>query len=120
MGSSKRSNRRSQAELPPMPNFSSARPTSKPEAPVSAMNALIPLWPRSGSTAAKMRQRSASRALEMNRLSPSMRQPPPARCALVWRAAASEPADGSLSAKQPSFSPLASARRVSFFWASLP
>ena len=50
-----------------------------------------------------------------------MTQPSPVlRTAVVFCAAASEPASGSVSPKQPSFSPLAKGTRKSFFCSSVP
>ncbi len=74
----------------------------------------------SGFVIAKSRQTSAAWPHVMKTFCPEMRYAPPSRTARVFWLAASEPASGSVRAKQPSFSPRASGWRKRFFWSSFP
>ena len=74
----------------------------------------------SGFVIAKRRQTSAACPHVMKTFCPEMRYEPPSRTARVFWLAASEPASGSVKAKQPSFSPRASGWRKRFFWSSFP
>ena len=74
----------------------------------------------SGFVMAKRRQTSAAWPQVMNTFWPEIRYASPSRTARVFWLPASDPASGSVSAKQPSFSPRASGVRNLFFWSSLP
>ncbi len=74
----------------------------------------------SGSVWAKTSASLATLPSEMNILAPLMRQPPSIFTARVRWSAASEPAPGSVSPKQPNHSPLHSRGRYARFCSSVP
>ena len=84
------------------------------------MKALIPLWPASGSVFATTSWWSATVAYEIQFFWPLRTYVSPSRRACVRMAATSEPAPGSVSPKQASFSPFACGTRYFCFCSSVP
>ena len=95
-----------------MPIFSSVRVTVNPGtwSPLaslrSTMNSVMPSWPASGSVLATRRMKSARAPLVMKVFEPLMTYSSPSRRAVVRMPATSEPAPGSVIARQAIFSPL--------------
>ena len=94
-----------------MPSLFSVSCVDTPFQPRSTMNALIPLWPASGSVFATTSWWSATDAYEIQFFWPLRTYVSPSRRACVRMAATSEPAPGSVSPKQASFSPFACGTR---------
>ena len=94
--------------LPRIPSLSSGAPQRTPLVFIGRMNAVMPLWPAARSFIVNSTQTSATGPLVIQFLVPLITQPSPSRTAMVFCAAASLPASGSLSAKQPSSLPCAS------------
>ena len=94
--------------LPRMPSLSSGVPVRTPLVFIGRMNAVMPLWPAALSFIVNSTQTSATGPFVIQFFVPLMTQPSPTARRVVFCAAASLPASGSLSAKQPSSLPLAS------------
>ncbi len=98
----------SEVSLARMPSLFSLLPGQKPAVPFSTIRAEIPCGPFEASVTAMATHTSAWPPLVVNVFAPFSTQPPSRRSALVRVPPASEPASGSVSAQQPSFSPRAS------------
>src|SRR5256885_7535858 len=105
--------------LPRMPSFSSGGPQRTPLVFIGRMNAVMPRWPAALSFIVNNTQTSATGPLVIQFLVPLITQLSPSRTAVVFCAAASLPASGSLSAKQPSSLPEASGTSHCSFCASV-
>ena len=103
-----------------MPSLSSVLLTEKPRVPFSTTNAVIPRCALAWSVWAKTRAKDASRPVLMKSLRPVSTQPSPSRRASVCWLRASEPASGSVSAKQPSAWPEATGVRNRCRCSSVP
>jgi hypothetical protein len=103
-----------------MPSFSSGVPQRTPLVFIGTMNAVMPLWPCARSFIANSTQTSATGPFVIQFLVPFRTQPSAVFSAVVFCAAASEPASGSDSAKQPSSLPCASGVSHSSFCAGVP
>ena len=103
-----------------MPSFSSGGPQRTPLVFIGRMNAVMPLWPSPASFIVNRTQTSATGPLVIQFLMPLMTKSSPSGSAMVFCAAASQPASGSESAKQPSSLPDASGTRNSCFCSSVP
>ena len=97
------------------PSLTWWRERSKPAEDASTRNAEMPRVFFSGFVMAKRRQTSAAWPQVMNTFWPEIRYASPSRVARVFWLPASDPASGSVRAKQPSFSPRASGVRNLFF-----
>ena len=117
----------SAVHAPSCPIFLSLGPTLTPGASAGTRNTAIPvpLW-SAGRVRANTMNRSASGALVMKRLVPSMIQSPPSlpappsRTAFVASPAGFEPAPSSVRANEAMTSPDAIRSSHSTFWASVP
>ena len=95
-----------------MPIFSSLRETENPGTALpsssrrSTTNRVIPSWRASGSVFVTRTQKSARAPLVMNVFAPLITYSSPSRIALVRIPATSDPAPGSVIARQPIRSPL--------------
>ena len=96
---------------PMMPILSSALPQLTPGLFISTMKVVMPLLPLLGSVLQKTMAKSEMGAAVMKHLRPLMIQSSPSRTAEVDTALASEPAPGSVRAKQGYFLPSAMGRR---------
>ena len=103
-----------------MPIFFSLVPKVKPGVPFSTMKAEMPFVPFEGSVMAKTMYISASLPLVIKIFEPFRTYSSPSKTALVACPEASVPAFGSVSAKAPSFSPLARGFKYSSFCAGVP
>src|ERR1041384_6153972 len=102
-----------------MPILSSGGPHRTPLVFIGRMNAVMPLWPAARSFIVNSTQTSATGPLVIQFLVPLITQSLPSRSAVVFCAAASLPASGSDSAKQPSILPDASGTSHCCFCASV-
>ncbi len=106
---------------PRMPSLSSGGPQRTPGVSIGTMNAEIPRCPLGLSVIAKSTHTPETGPLVIQFLTPDRTHPPSgSRRAVVVCAAASEPASGSDSAKQPSSLPAASGTSQRRFCSSLP
>ena len=109
-----------QEGLAQMPSFSSAFCRKKPGVAVSTTKAVIPFVPFDRSVMVKRTIASATGPLVIQFFVPLMTYLSPLRTAVVRCSAASLPACGSVSPKQPSFSPRANGFSHRSFCSSLP
>ncbi len=119
-GTRQPSNRNSAVSDARIPSLSSVLTTVKPGVPLSTRKALIPRGPFALPVWAKTRAAAASRPLLTKIFRPSSTYASPSRRASVVWFVASDPASGSVSEKQPIFSPDAKGRRKRSFCASVP
>src|SRR5436309_8935697 len=106
-GTSTFSKKSSPVDPAQMPSLFSVSAVVKPGMPRSSMNAEIPLCFAPGSVFANTSAWSATFAYEIQFFEPLTMKRSPSRRAVVFIAATSEPAAGSVSPKQASFSPRA-------------
>ena len=106
--------------LAQMPSFSSGFCRRKPGVSVSTTKAVMPLVPLDRSVMVNITMASATGPLVIQFLVPLMTYRSPLRVAVVRCSAASLPACGSVSPKQPSFSPRANGFSQRSFCASVP
>src|SRR5450759_2897235 len=119
-GTSQSSNTSSTVCEPRKPIFFSIVPTDTPGKPFSTANAEMPFGPFDLSVMAITVWTPAMSPLVMKCLTPLMTYVSPLSSAVVWRREASEPALGSVRAKEPMSRPAAISGRYFRFSSSLP
>src|SRR5581483_11641707 len=103
-----------------IPSLFSVSALVNPFMPFSSTNALTPLWPADGSVFAKTSAWSATVAYEIQFFCPFRTYTSPSRRAVERIEATSDPAPGSVSPKQASFSPFACGVSQRCFCSSVP